>query len=195
MAIGFSLDSFSRWNCGGQFISAAPLHYLAKWIPACTGTASNLHTSDGTATRLYIKLRDYRILLYNQHLIEIRNQGKGDSAHMSHVIAPFEVASKALAEPAKVLFVQIFSGIATRHSDTMDCIFLVNGEKALVAISCAALTKLREGEGKYLSDQQLAEIAALHLRRTLELGYDAAMAEIPLNEPELVALGTKLHYL
>lgn len=114
---------------------------------------------------------------------------------MSHVIAPFEVASKALAEPVKVLFVQIFSGIATRHSDTIDCVFLVNGEKAVVAISCEALTKLREGAGKYLTDQQLAEIASLHLRRTMELGYDATIAEIPLNERQLVELGTKLHYL
>jgi hypothetical protein len=113
---------------------------------------------------------------------------------MSYTITPFEVASKALGEPVKCRFVHLLSGIATRHSDTIDCWFRVNGHKVTVAISCAALTRLREREGKYLSDQQLAEIAALFLRRTLETGYDATQAELFLGEAELRALARELDY-
>ena len=99
---------------------------------------------------------------------------------MSYFAAPFEVNSKALAAPVRVHFVHLLSGIATRHSDTIDCLFRVDGHTVTVAISCATLTELREREQKHLTDQQLVEIAALYLRRTLEQGYDATQAELPL---------------
>ena len=114
---------------------------------------------------------------------------------MSYIVTPFEVGSKALAEPVKVRFVHLYPAIATRHSDTMDCVFLVDGQHATVAISCLALTELREEEHKYLSDQQLADIAALHLRRTLEQGYDATQAELFLDGIQLRGLGKELRYL
>ena len=108
---------------------------------------------------------------------------------------PFEVASKALSGPVRVRFVHLLSGIATRHSDTIDCFFRVDGRTATVAISCAILTELREREHKYLKDQQLVEIAALHLRRTLEHGYDATLAELFLGGDELRGLARELGYL
>ncbi len=114
---------------------------------------------------------------------------------MSYIVTPFEVSSQALAEPAKVQFVHLLPGIATRHSDTMDCIFRVNGKNSMVSISCAALTELRQKDKKYLSDQQLADIAALYLRRTLEHGYDATQAELYINNAHLRALGKELKYL
>ena len=114
---------------------------------------------------------------------------------MSYIVAPFEVSSLALADRVKVRFVHLFPAIATRHSDTMDCVFRVDGQTVTVAISCPALTQLREKEHKYLRDQQLAEIAALHLRRTLQQGYDATQAELFINEAQLRVLGTELGYL
>lgn len=114
---------------------------------------------------------------------------------MSHIVTPFEVTSKALAEPAKVRFVQLLSAIATRHSDTVDCVFLVDGRKVTVAISCAALAELRESERIYLTDQQLAEIAAAFLRVTLEHGYDASEAELFVGREDLGALARELGFL
>ena len=114
---------------------------------------------------------------------------------MSYVVTPFEVSAKALAEPVHCRFVHLLSGIATRHSDTIDCWFRANGQKVTVSISCAALTALREQEGKYLSDQQLAGIAALHLRQTLEKGYDPTQAELFLDLDELRKLGRELSHL
>jgi hypothetical protein len=114
---------------------------------------------------------------------------------MSYVVTPFEVASRGLSEPVKVRFVHLYSAIATRHSDTMDVVFLVDGQKATVAISCAVLTELRERDRKYLSDQQLAEVAALYLRRTLQGGYDATQAELYLGKERLGELARELGYL
>src|SRR5271157_4087439 len=114
---------------------------------------------------------------------------------MSYIVAPFEVASKGLEAPVKVHFVHLYSAIATRHSDSMDAVFLVDGQKVTVAISCATLAELRERDGKTLTDQQLADIAALHLRRTLEQGYEATEAELFLSGEEFRALARELGYL
>jgi len=114
---------------------------------------------------------------------------------MSYFAAPFEVNSKALAVPVRVRFVHLLSGIATRHSDTIDCFFRVDGRTVTVAISCATLTELREREQKHLTDQQLVEIAALYLRRTLEQGYDATQAELPLAGEEFRRLAREGGYL
>ena len=113
---------------------------------------------------------------------------------MSYVITPFEVSSKALNEPAKIRFLHLLSGIATRHRDSIDCSFLVNGRKVLVAISCAALAALREDEQKFLTDQQLAEIAARILRRTLEEGYDPALEELFVSGEELRAVAHEMGF-
>jgi hypothetical protein len=114
---------------------------------------------------------------------------------MSYIVTPFEVSSQALAAPVKVRFVHLFSAIATRHSDTIDCVFLADGKHVTVSIPCPVLTELREKEHKYLRDQQLADIAALHLRRTLEQGYDATEAELILDGAQFRALGKELGYL
>jgi hypothetical protein len=114
---------------------------------------------------------------------------------MSYIVTPFEVSSRGLAELVKVRFVHLFPAIATRHSDTIDCVFLVDGQHCTVSISCPALTQLREKEAKYLGDQQLAEIAARFLRSTLEGGYDATQAELFIDGNRLRALGKELGYL
>lgn len=113
---------------------------------------------------------------------------------MSYIVAPFEVASKALPETVQVRFVHLYPAIATRHSDTIDAQFLVDGHKVIVSISCAALTELHERENVYLRDQQLAEIAALHLRHTLQAGFDPTQAELFVGGAELRALGRELRY-
>jgi hypothetical protein len=114
---------------------------------------------------------------------------------MSYIVTPFEVASKSLEAPVKVHFVHLYPAIATRHSDSMDAVFLVDGQKATVAISCATLAELQESDRKILTDQQLADIAALHLRRTLERGNAATEAELFLSGEEFRALGRELGYL
>lgn len=114
---------------------------------------------------------------------------------MSYIVTPFEVSSKALAAPAQCRFVHLFSAIATRHSDTIDCWFRVSGHRVTVSISCAALKALRQQDGTIVSDQRLAEIAALHLRKTLEAGYDPTQAELFIDLPQLRHLGGELGYI
>ena len=115
---------------------------------------------------------------------------------MSYIVTPFEVSSKGLESPVKVHFVHLYPAIATRHSDSMDAAFLVDGQKSVVAISCATLAQLRQDEGKSFTDQQLADIAALHLRRTLECGYEATESpELFLAGDQFRSLAHELGYL
>jgi hypothetical protein len=107
---------------------------------------------------------------------------------------PFEVSSQALSGSASCRFVHLYPAIATRHSDTIDCVFRVNGRTATVAISCAGLKRLAD-QGHNFRDQQLAEIAALHLRRVLERGYDPTEAELFVSEETLRGLAQELGYL
>jgi len=114
---------------------------------------------------------------------------------MSYIVTPFEVTSKSLGARVTVRFVHLYPAIATRHSDSMDAVFLLDGRKATVAISCATLSELHEREGKSFTDQQLAEIASLYLRRTLEQGYQATEAELYLGGEQFRVLAGELGYL
>jgi hypothetical protein len=114
---------------------------------------------------------------------------------MSYIVTPFGVTSKGLEAPVKVHFVHLYPAIATRHSDSMDAVFLVGGQKVTVAISCATLAELQKRDGKNLTDQQLADIAALHLRQTLERGNAVTEAELFLSGDAFQAVGRELGYL
>ncbi len=91
---------------------------------------------------------------------------------MSYTVTPFEVASRLSPQPVKVRFVCLMPGISPRHSDSIDCYFRVDGRRVVVAISCAALAEIRIEENKTFKDQQLVDIAAESLKRTLRNGFD-----------------------
>ena len=137
-----------------------------------------------------------RTLYYNRRLLHAVCLGKESlKSTMSYLVTPFDVSSKALGGNVHCRFVHLLSGIATRHSDTIDCVFLQDGKRVMVAIACAALTELRDKEHKYLTDQQLAEVAALYLRRTLEQGYDATASEVYLDGEQLRSLARELGFM
>jgi len=114
---------------------------------------------------------------------------------MSYLINPFEVRCKILARRLRVRFVHLAPGITTRHSDTIDVEFLVDGQKVTVAVPCATLAELRERERRNFTDQQLAEIAAAYLRTTLERGFDPALVELRMTDQELRQVAGQWGYL
>ena len=77
----------------------------------------------------------------------------------------------------------------------MDCVFLVNGQKVTVAISCAALARLSGQDQVTFTDQQLVDIAARCLRRRLEEGYNPLLGEVFLGEDDLRDLGRELKFM
>src|SRR3954470_250750 len=65
-------------------------------------------------------------------------------------------------------FSKLIVGIATRHSDSIDVKFLVNGKPVWVAVPLPSLADLRTRSGHALTDPEVMELAALCLKETLE---------------------------
>lgn len=92
---------------------------------------------------------------------------------MPEMVAPFQVEARLTGESYKVRFSHLWAAIATRHSDTIDCKFLVNGRGLIVALAHPALVEFRQRAGRSLSDVETAQLAAAYLREYLEADQDA----------------------
>ncbi len=62
----------------------------------------------------------------------------------------------------------MWNGIATRHADTIDTKFYVNGEAHVVGLAHPAFVSFRDRTGRDLTDRESSFIAAEYLRERLE---------------------------
>lgn len=86
---------------------------------------------------------------------------------MSEMVAPFEVRGRLTGERYKVHFSHLWVGMTTRHADTIDCKFLVNGHTAIVGLAHLGFVDFRERAGRSMSDKEAATIAATYLKEFL----------------------------
>jgi len=93
----------------------------------------------------------------------IANQGP-----MSEFVGPFDVSSKLTDEVYGVRFSHLWNGIATRHSDTVDTKFFVNGRGVIVALAHTGLVRFAAAAGRNLSDREASFVAAEYLRSRLQ---------------------------
>src|SRR5262249_10507194 len=63
---------------------------------------------------------------------------------MSQFVGPFEVSSKLSGQAYQCRFSHMWNGIATRHADTIDTKFFVDGEAHVVGLAHTAFVKFRE---------------------------------------------------
>jgi hypothetical protein len=90
-------------------------------------------------------------------------------------------------------FRNLITGIAPRHSDTVDVEFMVNDKPATVALSLAALEEQRTRTGEALTDPEVLHISALALKQVLEkegIGQDRMV--VPSLEAT-IELAAKVH--
>ena len=102
---------------------------------------------------------------------------------MSQFIGAFEVTSKLNGQTYQCRFSHMWNGIATRHSDTIDTKFFVDGEAHVVGLAHTAFVKFREKARRDLTDREASYIAAEYLRERLEEEdvrplYDVPEAEV-----------------
>ncbi|OLD17491.1 MAG: hypothetical protein AUI91_12360 [Acidobacteria bacterium 13_1_40CM_3_56_11] len=102
---------------------------------------------------------------------------------MSQFIGAFEVTSKLSGQTYQCRFSHMWNGIATRHSDTIDTKFFVDGEAHVVGLAHTAFVKFREKARRDLTDREASYIAAEYLRERLEEEdvrplYDVPEAEV-----------------
>jgi hypothetical protein len=91
-----------------------------------------------------------------------------NSGAMSQFIGAFEVTSKLSGHVYQCRFSHMWNGIATRHSDTIDVKFFVNGGAVVVGLAHTAFVKFRERSGRDLTDREASFVAAEYLRERLE---------------------------
>ena len=93
----------------------------------------------------------------------IPNQGA-----MSDFVRPFEVASKMTDVVYRCRFSHCWNAIATRHADTIDCKFYVDGKGVVLGLAHTAFIEFQNRAKRYLTDREASFIAAEYLRERLE---------------------------
>ena len=87
---------------------------------------------------------------------------------MNQFIGAFAVTSKLSGHVYDCSFSHIWNAIATRHSDTIDAKFEVDGEGHIVGLAHTAFVDFRSKTGRDLTDREASFVAAEYLRERLE---------------------------
>ena len=102
---------------------------------------------------------------------------------MSAFVGAFDVTSRLTEHAYHCQFSHMWNGIATRHSDTVDTKFLVDGKRSIVGLAHTAFISFKDKHGRDLSDREASYIAAEYLREQLEQEderplYDVSAADV-----------------
>jgi len=98
---------------------------------------------------------------------------------MSQFIGAFEVTSKLTGQTYQCRFSHMWNGIATRHADTIDTKFFVDGAAHVVGLAHTAFVKFREKAGRDLTDREASFVAAEYLREQLEEEDLRSLYDVP----------------
>ena len=101
---------------------------------------------------------------------------------MSQFIGAFEVTSKLSGNTFQCRFSHMWNGIATRHADTIDTKFFVDGAAHVVGLAHTAFVKFREKAGRDLTDREASFVAAEYLRERLEEEDVRPLYDVPESE-------------
>jgi len=108
---------------------------------------------------------------------------------MSQFIGPFEVTSQLSGQTYQCRFSHMWNGIATRHADTIDTKFFVDGEAHVVGLAHTAFVKFRDKAQRDLTDREASFVAAEYLRERLEEDDIRRVYDVPESEVlRLIAL-------
>ncbi len=97
---------------------------------------------------------------------------------MSQFIGPFEVTSRLGGKVYACRFSHLWNGIATRHSDTVDTKFFVDGAGVVVGLAHTAFVEFRAKSGRDLTDREASFVAAEYLRERLEEEDERALFDV-----------------
>ena len=106
-----------------------------------------------------------------------------NSGEMSTFVGVFEMTSRLTGKLFQCRFSHMWNGIATRHADTIDTKFFVDGKALVLGLAHTAFVKFRERTGRDLTDREASFIAAEYLRDRLEEEderplYDVSEADV-----------------
>jgi hypothetical protein len=102
---------------------------------------------------------------------------------MSDFVGEFDVSSRLTDHTYHCRFSHLWNAVATRHSDTVDTKFVVDGAGSIVGLAHTGFVQFTRKSGRDLSDREASFIAAHYLRERLEQEderrlYDASAADV-----------------
>jgi hypothetical protein len=97
---------------------------------------------------------------------------------MSDFVPPFEVTSRLTDQHYQCRFSHMWNGIATRHSDTIDTKFFVDGRGVVVGLAHTAFVEFRTRAARDLTDREASHIAARALCERLEQEEERALYDV-----------------
>jgi hypothetical protein len=102
---------------------------------------------------------------------------------MSEFVGEFVVTSRLTDRTYHCRFSHLWNGVATRHSDTVDTKFLVDGKGAIVGLAHTGIVQFTAQSGREMSDREASYVAAQYLREQLEQEderplYDVSAADV-----------------
>jgi hypothetical protein len=103
---------------------------------------------------------------------------------MSTFVGPFDVTSTLTGETYRVRFSHLWNGIATRHSDSVDTKFLVDGRATIVGLAHTGFVQFHARAGRDLSDREASFVAAEYLRERLEQEDERPLYDVSASEIE-----------
>ena len=87
---------------------------------------------------------------------------------MSEFVGEFDVTSRLTDRAYHCRFSHLWNGVATRHSDSVDAKFLVDGNGAIVGLAHMGFIQFNGKYRRDLSDREASYVAAHYLREQLE---------------------------
>ena len=105
----------------------------------------------------------------------------------------FSVASPLRRKTYQCCFYTLTTAISTRHSDTVDVKFLVNGTGVVIALPHAALAEFRQRSGRALTDPQVIRLAGLFLKKLLEQSEWSEEPLVTISPEETLALAEETY--
>jgi hypothetical protein len=116
-------------------------------------------------------------------MTDARTSTLPNAGAMSDFVGAFDVPSKVTDYAYRCRFSHLWNGVATRHSDTVDCKFFVDGKGVVLGLAHPAFVAFRERAKRDLTDREASYIAAEYLRERLEQEdehslYDVSTADV-----------------
>jgi hypothetical protein len=109
---------------------------------------------------------------------------------MNEFVGAFDVSSKLTDDAYHVHFSHMWNGIATRHSDTVDTKFVVDGHNVIVGLAHTGLVALGDQMNRTVTDREASYLAAEYLRERLEQADERIMFDV--SHDEVLRLAQKL---
>jgi hypothetical protein len=102
---------------------------------------------------------------------------------MSQFVGEFDVTSRLTDRTYHCRFSHLWNGVATRHSDTVDTKFLVDGKGSIVGLAHPGIVEFTARAGRNISDREASYVAAQYLKEQLEQEderplYDVSAADV-----------------